>query len=251
MDEIAAARSLFFSYPMKGVDDVLVFSSFSLSLYDGETTVVVGPSGCGKTTLVRLMGGLLRPSRGQVMFQGREISGPGRDRQIVFQSDSCFPWLTVYNNVRFACQDQDGRKIENALKLVGLEKFGKFLPSQLSLGMRQRVALARALVSGASMLLFDEALGSLDALIRRALQEQLRNIISSRLRAAMWVTHDLEEALVMGDRIIIIGGRPVNVLSDLRPPVDLLRVEGGRFSAAFQQEYRSLFETAVAVWKGQ
>lgn len=247
MGEVAALRSVFFEYQDARDRGIKIFEDFSLSVAAGETTVVLGPSGCGKTTLVRLMGGLLKPSRGHIVFLGQEVDGqPSRERQIVFQDESCFPWLTVEKNIRFACMENE-EEFRSVLSLVKLEDFRDFMPGQLSLGMRQRVGLARSLVGGTAFLMLDEPLRALDAFTRSVLQDELREILRQSLKAALWVTHDLEEALIMGDRIVVIGGTPAKILHDFRSP----NTSGAlaRLSEEFHRAYVGLYQLVLKAWK--
>lgn len=233
-----------FSYD-RGEKETVIFKDFSFGVEDGEIVTVVGPSGCGKTTLVRIMAGLVRPASGDVLMKGAKIQGPSRERGVVFQGDTCFPWLTVLGNVSFGLRGHRGLdECEALIRSVGLWEERERFPVQLSLGMRQRVSLARAIAAGAQVLLLDEPLGALDALTRGFLQKDMRTLLRAPGRAALWVTHDLEEALLVGDKIVVIAGRPLRVLLELRPLFeDGDELERRRLSSRLQEMKRSLYET--------
>ena len=187
---------------------------------------VVGPSGCGKTTLLRIVAGLLEPSSGAVLVEGRPVRGPGPDRALVFQNAALYPWRTVAANVAFglevsrrAAPDEARGVVARQLALVGLSDFADHYPGQLSGGMQQRVGLARALAVSPPILLMDEPFGSLDAITRKELGEELVRVWEDDQRTVVFVTHSLEEALLLSDRVVVMrGGR---VVRDV--PVELPR----------------------------
>ncbi len=190
---------------------------------------VVGPSGCGKTTLLRLVAGLVAPTRGHISVDGRPVTGPGPDRVVVFQEDALYPWRTVRANVALGLQlgrvvtGADARGlVERYLALVGLSEFGDHYPNQLSGGMRQRVGLARALAVRPSTLLMDEPFGSLDAIRRHRLGGELLEIWEHDQRTVLFVTHSLDEALVLSDRVIVMrdGALVSDIAVDFPRPRD-------------------------------
>lgn len=202
---------------------VRVLDDISLSVAEGELVVFLGPSGCGKTTLMRMVGGLEQPTTGRVLLEGEVIQKPDRRKGMVFQSYSSFPWLSVFENVLFGMRyRRDLSKTEKRqrsqfyLDLVGLNGFGKYYINRISGGMRQRVALARTLAADPDVLLMDEPFGALDAQTRDFLQVQLLDICQAERKTVIFVTHDVEEAVFLGDRIVIFSARPACVLAEIR-----------------------------------
>jgi NitT/TauT family transport system ATP-binding protein len=187
-------------------------SSFSLTIPTLQFLSVVGASGCGKTTLLRLIAGLTKPSEGEILVDGEWVTGPGPDRAVVFQQAGLYPWRTVEANVRLGLE-LSGRAnggasaiVAHYLELVGLSEFAKHYPNQLSGGMQQRAGLARALAVRPSNLLMDEPFGSVDAISRKRLGAELLRIWEHEQRTVVFVTHSLEEALILSDRIVVMSG---------------------------------------------
>jgi len=191
-----------------------------------EFVCLVGPSGCGKSTLLRIVAGLLQPSAGRVLFEGGFSNGRPRT-DLVFQEHGAFPWLTVLDNVAFGLEMRGVPRVDRRrqamafVETVGLGPFAHHYPHQLSVGMRQRVVIARAFVSGSPILLMDEPFGALDAQTRRVLQEELLRIWQQHRKLVLYVTHDIEEAVLLGDRILVLTGRPGRIREDI--PVGLNR----------------------------
>ncbi|HEY8392383.1 MAG TPA: ABC transporter ATP-binding protein [Capillibacterium sp.] len=191
-----------------------------LTVQNGEFINIIGPSGCGKSTLLRCIAGFEKPTAGRVLLNGQEINGPGVERMMVFQSfDQLFPWYTVEENIMFALK-VTGRAATRAerkaitgayLEMVGLTGFADLYPHQLSGGMKQRVAIARALSVRPRILLMDEPFGSLDAMTRLTLQEELIRIWEETKVTILFVTHNIEEAIMLGDRIVVMDARPGRV----------------------------------------
>lgn len=188
-----------------------VLQDISLELLAGEIVCIVGPSGCGKSTLLNIAAGLITPTEGKVYSHGLPVVGPGVDRAMMFQEDTLFPWLTVRGNVAFGprCQKAHGQllDVDKTIALVGLSGYEEYRPSELSGGMRQRVALARALINHADILLLDEPFASLDAQTREAMQELLLDVHAHVRPCILLVTHDIEEAVFLGDRIVVLTSR--------------------------------------------
>jgi sulfonate transport system ATP-binding protein len=197
-----------------------VLDRIDLEVERGERVAIVGTSGCGKSTLLRIVGGLETASSGSVLLDGRPVEGPRRDVGLVFQEPRLMPWLSVADNVAFGLADRPRRERErlshDALERVGLENFSNALPRQLSGGMAQRVAIARALVTRPSVLLLDEPFSALDAFTRVKLQDHLLDLWRAEQPTMLFVTHDIEEALVLADRVVVLMGRPGRVQRDDR-----------------------------------
>jgi len=208
-------NSVSFDYNPGAPADSALFEAFTLEIRDSEILVVMGPSGCGKTTLIRLIAGLLTPDAGSVLDDGAVVTGPSKARGVMFQGDTCFPWLTVRDNAGFAADNAHGVEgVDEVLRSFGLYDYRESFPRHLSFGSRQRVALARAIIAGAKTLLLDEPLNSVDPVLRRALQDQICSLVVTRGYAAVWVTHDLDEAVRVGHRIIVVAGQPLTIRSD-------------------------------------
>jgi NitT/TauT family transport system ATP-binding protein len=203
-----------------GRGDVEVIRELSLSLWEGEFVAVIGPSGCGKSTLLSLLAGYLMPSSGRVLFRGKPIAGPGRERMMVFQQPALFPWLTTEQNIayglRLKANRSSGRDIgetvDGLLRLVQLDGFARHYPFELSGGMRQRLEIARALAVDPQVLLMDEPLAALDALTRRRMQREVLRIWETTGKTIIFVTHDIDEAVVMADRVVAMGPRPTYIV---------------------------------------
>jgi NitT/TauT family transport system ATP-binding protein len=201
--------------------DTAVLADLSFTVAEGEFVCLVGPSGCGKTTLLRLIAGLLTPERGIITFSGWKQ--PPK-RRLVFQDHAIFPWMTVLENVIFGLE-MDGvphaeRKNRGELQLsgMGMADFANHYPFELSGGMRQRVAIARAFVTEPDILLMDEPLRSLDAQMRLLIQEELLALWQARQPLVLYVTHDIEEALLLADRVLVMSGPPGRISEEIRPP---------------------------------
>jgi NitT/TauT family transport system ATP-binding protein len=196
-----------------------VLEGIDLNVAAGEFVAVLGPSGCGKSTLLRLLAGLEPPTRGTLLVNGAPIVGPDPSRILVFQDPTLFPWRTVWKNVAVGLEARgllpaQRHRIGRALELVRLEKFADAYPHQLSGGMAQRAALARALVNDPHLLLLDEPLGKLDSLTRLAMQNELLSLWQTVGFTAVLVTHDVEEALLLSDRVIVLSDRPARIVAE-------------------------------------
>ena len=196
---------------------VVALEGVNLEVKESEFVMIVGPSGCGKTSLINIIGGLDEASSGEVLLDGKAVSGPGADRGMVFQGYSLFPWLTVQKNVEFGLKMKKVSAAERAeharkyISLVGLEGFEDALPRQLSGGMKQRVAIARTLANEPEVLLMDEPFGALDAQTRVVMQELLADISRRTGTTILFITHDIDEAVLLGDRIYVMSRRPGTV----------------------------------------
>jgi len=199
-----------------------VIDSVSMDIEAGEFVVFLGLSGCGKTTLMRIVGGLEVPTDGETLLAGQKITGPDRRKGMVFQAYTSFPWLTVIENIRFGTKYRND--ISNAekqqvadyyLELVGLTDFANYYVNRISGGMRQRVAIARTLAANPEILLMDEPFGALDAQTREFLQSQLLEINTTERKTTIFVTHDVEEAVVLADRIFMFSARPATIIDEI------------------------------------
>jgi ABC-type nitrate/sulfonate/bicarbonate transport system ATPase subunit len=195
---------------------------FDLSVDRNEFVVFLGPSGCGKSTLLRMIGGLETPTSGEIRLDRAPVGPPDRRRGMVFQSYSSFPWLTVAGNVLFGMRyrddlsaDEKNERARHYLTLVGLADFADAYPNRVSGGMRQRVAIARTLAAGSDVLLMDEPFGALDAQRRESLQVELRRVQQTDAKTVVFVTHDVEEAVFLADRIIVFSQRPARIVSEV------------------------------------
>ena len=212
--------------PRKG-NAVTALESISLDVENKEFSVIVGPSGCGKSSLLRLIAGLIRPSSGAIYLDNRQVIRPGKDRGMVFQSYTLFHWLTVRQNVEFGLRIANFGPIERAeiarkfLAEVGLEGFENAYPKELSGGMMQRVALARALANDPEVLLMDEPFGALDSQTRWLMQELLLRIWESSHKTVLFITHDIDEAILLGDRVHVMTARPGRIKEIV--PIDIAR----------------------------
>src|SRR5437868_8775177 len=199
--------------PDNGLARRLVLSGISLDIAPGELVSLVGPSGCGKSTLLRLIAGLDQADSGELLIGSEPITEPSAERGLVFQDPNLFPWLTVRRNIQAGLVARGVLRkkrdeVEEFMRLVGLETFGNVYPHHLSGGMAQRVALARALINHPKVLLLDEPLGALDAFTRMRMQDEVLRLWSARRSTTLLVTHDIDEAIYMSDRIIIMTPRP-------------------------------------------
>ena len=207
--------------------EIVALEGATFDLVENEFATLVGTSGCGKSTLLMIAAGLEEETAGQVLVNGRPIGGPGRDRGMVFQTYTLFPWLTVQRNVEFALRAEPLGKTERRrvarehLALVGLEQFADSYPGQLSGGMRQRVAIARALSYRPEILLLDEPFGALDAQTRQLMQELLTRVWEQHRLTVLFVTHDIDEAVFLSDRVLVMTNRPGRIKLDV--PIRLER----------------------------
>jgi len=208
----------------KSFGETVALKDINFCTHRREFLCIVGPSGCGKSTLVRILAGLEQQSSGQVLLDGAPVRGPGRDRGMVFQGYTLFPWLTVKKNVMFGLVNQAGRTEAERealqwLQLIGLEKFADSYPHQLSGGMKQRVAIARALANQPRILLMDEPFGALDAQTRARMQTHLLEIWRKIDITIIFITHDLDEAIFLADRILVLKPHPGEVQELIEVPV--------------------------------
>jgi NitT/TauT family transport system ATP-binding protein len=247
--EAAPARAAGAHIAVRGVSHVFerpqgplpVLQDLHIDIRPGEFVALLGPSGCGKSTLLRLVAGLETASSGSIDHDGRPIRRPDPSRVVVFQDPTLYPWRTVWENVALGLQARGElaakrRRVDEALALVGLSEFAHSYPHQLSGGMAQRAALARALVNDPALLILDEPLGKLDSLTRLAMQTELVALWQRAGLSVLMVTHDVEEALFMAQRVLVMGPRPARVLAELRVDRPYPRHRGDEVLAQLRHE---------------
>ena len=226
-DVILSLGGINMTFSGKKQKDLVALEGFSLDVHKGEFVCILGPSGCGKSTLLSIIAGFLKPTSGKLQMGGEDIVGMDRSRSIMFQTPILYPWMSVYDNVAFGPrlrkipQKEFTATVERYIELVGLTEFINSKPYELSGGMKQRAALARALVNEPAIILMDEPLGALDAFTRSTMQVFLRDIWRETGMTALLITHDVEEALSLGSRVIVMSARPGRVV--------------GQFNAMFAQ----------------
>ncbi|WP_306208336.1 ABC transporter ATP-binding protein [Actinoplanes sp. RD1] len=226
------------TFPLQG-ETFTALGDVSLELADNEFVTVVGPSGCGKTTLMNILAGLEEPTSGRALLDGKAIKGPGPERGVIFQQYALFPWLTVRKNVEFGLRtkgvgrDERRRIADHFIDLVGLTQFADALPKTLSGGMKQRVAIARAYAVNPSILLMDEPFGAVDALTRVRLQDQLLATWSQEKRTVVFITHDVDEAVFLANRVVVMAARPGRIVEIIDVDLPYPRNDELRLSPAF------------------
>jgi NitT/TauT family transport system ATP-binding protein len=227
---------------------VLALEGLELRVTEGELAVILGPSGCGKTTLLQLVAGFEEPSSGTLTLGGEPVVGPGPDRGYIFQELALFPWLTVLDNVAFGPRSQGRSKAaargvaREHLARVGLGAFASAYPHSLSGGMKQRVAIARALAYDPGLLLMDEPFGALDAQTRRELQRELVRVWSQDRKTVLFVTHSVEEALLLADSVHLMSARPGRIVRSVRIQQDRPRDEDAPWFRSLRRELGEIIE---------
>lgn len=234
-----------------------VLDDITLQIQEGEFVCLLGPSGCGKSTLLNIVAGLASPTDGQVQLDGNLVRGPGPDRGVVFQQYALFPWLTVRGNVEFGLKirkvsrDERNRIVSRVLSLVGLQDFRDAWPKELSGGMKQRVAIARAYALNPTVLLMDEPFGALDALTRTQLQDNLAQTWFEQRKTVLFVTHDVDEAIFLGTRVVVFSPRPGRVVDMIDVKIPTPRNPDSRNSKAFWEYRQQLADLVKQVRKEQ
>ena len=234
----------------RGSEPVLALKDVNLTVQDNEFMTILGPSGCGKTTLLRLIAGLLRWDEGDILIDGKPVRGPGPERAMVFQSFALLPWMSVLDNVSFGLEiagvpkQTRHERARELIDTVGLSGFEKRYPMELSGGMQQRVGLARALAVKPKVLLMDEPFGALDEQTRRLLQEELLAIWEKERTTVVFITHSMEEAVLLGDRVVLMSARPGRIEQIVDVPLARPRssnVDSVEGSAAFTEITQQLW----------
>ncbi len=238
-----------FSMP-KG--SICALKDISLSIQEGEFVVIVGASGCGKTTLLNLMAGFLKPTSGQILLQGKEIEGINPRCGMIFQQYALFPWKTVAENVAFGLKMKRVPKKERKeiagryIELVGLKGFERSYPHTLSGGMKQRVSIARALANDPEVMLLDEPFAALDAMTRQVLQEQIVQIYEKQRKTIVFITHAIDEALLLSSRLIIMTARPGRIALDIINDLPYPRDASVQLSERYLELKRTIWDTVQA-----
>lgn len=205
---------------------VHALNKLNMEVYDKEFVAIVGPSGCGKTTLINLIAGLFNPSSGEIYFNGHKVVSPGKERGVVFQKYTTFPWLTVLENVQFGMnmlhfpEDKKQEIAKTYVKSLGLSGFEDEYPKSLSGGMQQRVAMARTLATDPELILLDEPFGALDTQTRRFMQDLLLQVWAKTKKTIFFVTHDVDEAIFMADRVFVMSARPGRIRRNKKSSVE-------------------------------
>jgi NitT/TauT family transport system ATP-binding protein len=248
-------RDVCMRFRRQGADsDFEVLNSISFCVYERERYSLVGPSGCGKTTLLNIIAGFERPTTGEVLVDGAPVRGPAPSRAVVFQEDALFPWLTALDNVRFGpCvrgRRESADKWKELLKTVGLEGFDDYYPAQLSGGMRQRVAVARALANEPAVLLMDEPFGALDALTRTQMHEWLLELWRRFRFTVVFVTHDIDEAILLSDRVGVMAGAPGRLIGEVEIKLGEPRKAEVTVSSEFAELKGRVLELLGMGWRG-
>jgi ABC-type nitrate/sulfonate/bicarbonate transport system ATPase subunit len=233
--------------------NVVAFEDISLEIKRGEFVTVIGPSGCGKTSLLFMLAGFESKTSGSMLIDGEPIKGPGADRAVVFQEYALFPWLDLRRNIEYGPRERGVRraamraKVDEMLRIVGLDAAATRYPHELSAGMRQRAALARVLVNDPKILLMDEPFAALDAQTRLALQSELSRLSQDMNLTVMFITHSVEEAVLLGDRILVMTARPGQIFADLPVGAPRPRDPTSHGFSDLRREVEDLLKRASAV----
>jgi NitT/TauT family transport system ATP-binding protein len=232
---------------------ITVLSDITLDVKRGKTLCIVGPSGCGKTTILNLISGFLPPTSGTVTVNGKPVTGPAPDRAVVFQKDSVFPWLTVRQNLEYGPKIQGiprrqwASRIDTYLAKVGLQDVANHYPKQLSGGMRKRVDIARAYANNPDILLMDEPFGSLDVMTKEVMQEDLSELSYREQKSLIFITHDIEEAVFLGDEVLVMTRRPPNI----KKSIEVHFPKPRKSSLKLEPEFQAMRKEIDAILKGR
>ncbi|WP_085522659.1 ABC transporter ATP-binding protein [Tuberibacillus sp. Marseille-P3662] len=244
------ASDLTKTFPQKDQQTLTVFSNIDLSVEQNEFVSILGPSGCGKSTLLSMVAGLEAPTSGTLTLEEEPISGPGVERGMVFQQPALFPWLSVKENVMFPLKPMHGKRESEEmalkhLKMVHLSRFTDAYPHELSGGMQQRVAIARALAMDPKVLLMDEPFGALDEQTRHILHDELMKIWAETKKTILFVTHSINEAIKLSDRVVVMGTKPGRVIADYQVDIPRPRERDDERMIAMEKDIMGLLETEI------
>ena len=235
---------------VEGNEITNALADINLDFQDGEFISIVGTSGCGKSTILRLIAGLILPTEGTLSLNGERITKPDPQRGLVFQKPTLFPWLTVEKNISFSLRmqkkyKQNKEKVEHMLRLIGLEDFRNDYPQQLSGGMAQRVALVRTLINEPDILLLDEPLGALDAFTRMNMQDEILHMWQERKRLAIMVTHDVDEAVYVSTRVLVMETRPGRIKADIPISLEYPRNRSSALFVGYRNQILEMLDYGV------
>ncbi|MEW5922139.1 MAG: ABC transporter ATP-binding protein [Bacillota bacterium] len=235
-----------------GTMEVEVLRDVNMYVWPGEMVCLLGPSGCGKTTLINILAGFEKTTRGKIFLDGSEVSGPGPDRGVVFQEDALFPWFNAWQNIAYGLRQKRvprkeiERRVKMFIDMIGLQGFSHYFPDQLSGGMKQRVALARVLAISPTILLMDEPFAALDYQTRKSMHELLLDLWQNLQQTILFVTHDVEEALLLAGRIYIMSARPGTILQEIPIPFPWPRTQDILTETEFVSYKKSIFNLLKA-----
>ncbi|MCH3963681.1 MAG: ABC transporter ATP-binding protein [Clostridium sp.] len=226
--------------------------NINIDIKEGEFICILGPSGCGKSTLLKIIAGFISPSSGMALVDGSKIEGAGYDRGVVFQQPALYPWLNVEDNVRFGLKMrkipniETRKKVDFFLEKIGLEEFRQLKPYELSGGMKQRVAIARVLSNDPKVLLMDEPFGALDALTREQMQNLLRRMWSENKKTVLFITHDIDEALYLGTRVMVMSKRPGTIVKEFNikfsKDIENKNLSDVKYDSEFKKLHRDILD---------
>ena len=252
MERLSESPVIQFANVSKKYGELLALDNVTLDVSEGEFVVIVGASGCGKSTMLNMISGFHHPSTGRVLVNGQENGGVNPQCGMVFQQYALFPWMTVEDNIAFGLkmkgQSKSSRlaKAQEYVDMIGLNGFEKSYPNQLSGGMRQRVAIARVLANNPSVMLFDEPFAALDAMTRQVLQEQLVRIYEQQRKTILFITHSIDEALMLSSRIIVMSSRPGRIVQDIENDLPYPRNADVQLSERFLDLKKHIWQSVQA-----
>ncbi len=255
--KVISLEDLSLHYETDSDADTVALENINLDICEGEFVCLLGPSGCGKSTLLKIIAGLIEPTRGSAKLDGEEIAGPDWQRGVVFQQPPLYPWLTVEQNVSFGPRmrrlpaAQIRERTAAFLKEVGLSEFARQRPYELSGGMRQRVAIARVLVNDPRILLMDEPFGALDALTREQMQTLVRGVWADTGKTILFITHDVDEALSLGTRVLVMSKRPGRIVQEFQTGFTYSITPDNANYTRFSKEFQKVREKILALINGQ
>ena len=253
---VVSLKNMYFNYDSeKGNVDVL--KNVNLDIEEGEFICVLGPSGCGKSTLLKMLAGFIKPCLGQALMDDETIEGPDYHKGVVFQNPVLYPWLNVEDNIAFGLKmrkfpkNQIEELTKKHLELVGLSGFDKYKPYELSGGMKQRVSLAKTLVNKPRLILMDEPFGALDALTRTNMQKLIRHIWSKSKNTVLLITHDVDEALELATRIVVLSDRPGTIVREFNTSYTYDIIKNKNENIRYSEEYRNIREEILKIINSQ